>query len=438
MPASIAGAGVPNDQLVRYSSTMTIEELTGSGDGGPRKLVLRGPSMPFQGADWGGGTALTTTFYPGNRIGTQQNLGPKEMPSGWEGEWRRTMLGKAPVVFTDETGADIEVINPHSLWDIFEDIFRKGAALRVTWSTHGAELVGSVDVEQRLKIINFDVVRDGRPADWKFSPDRHTDIKWTINWQWYGRGEEQNRVANVREDNDLASAANALENSIAFTRFLTKMKAISLKDDIRKSASHFTLGQLEALADAPNKLVTDYTRKLTAAVNDAKRVGNLVQKIRDTPYQLANTVTDFARNSLTIANQFRDSMGRIPPEQMSNKRRVADLMRAWTYFNKQSEFSSENSKRAQDLTDRTRRFVVASPGTGRRTVSESSFSRAGDVLATYITKDGDSPQTVSKRFYGTPDRGLDILQANRLPWHTPIFERGRILIIPVLPPQQRV
>lgn len=427
--------GVPDEQLVRYSSTITIEELTAAGEGSPRKIVLRGPSMPFQGADWGGKNNLITTFYPGNTIGTQQDLGPQEMPSQWTGEWNRTTLGKSPVLFTDESGTEIQIVNPFNLWDIFEDVIRKGAALRVTWSTHGVENVG--DFDKTLKVINWDVVRDGRVGEWKFTPDRHVDIKWSMSFQWYGRGGEQNRTASAKDDNDLAAAANALENSMAFTNFLTKMKAISLKDAVRLSSSNLTLGQLEAIADAPGKLVTDYTRKLQSAVNDVKRVGDIVKKFRAAPFQIANTVTDFARNSTAIANQFVDAMGRMPPEAMTNKRKVSDVMRSWQYFAKQQEWAAINARRGREVEDRTRRFTIASPGVAKATVRESATTRAGDVLATYVTKTGDTPQTVSRKFYGTIDRATDILQANRMPWHTPTFDAGKILIIPVLGGAQR-
>ncbi len=426
-------------QAVRYSSTITIEELTPAGEGSPRKILLRGPSMPFQGAEWGGKNQIITTFYPGNPVGTQQNLGPQEMPGQWTGEWNRTTLGKSPVLFTDETGTEIQVIHPSSLFDIFEDVIRKGAALRVTWSTHGVEAVGDkfAGAGESLKAFDWDVVRDGRVGEYKFTPDRHTDIKWSINFAWYGRGQEQNRTASVGEDNDLASAANALENSMAFTSFLTQMKAISINDAIRLSSSDFTLGQLEAIADAPNKLVTQYTRQLQAAVNDVKRVGDIVNKFKAAPFQIANTVTDFARNTQAIANQFKNEMGRMPPETMSNKKKVSDLMRATNYFAKQSEWATQNARRGQELEAKTRRFASPVAGAAVASVRESAMMRAGDILATYVTKTGDTPQTVSRKFYGTIDHALDILQANKLAWHTPSFDPGKIVVIPVLGGAQR-
>lgn len=427
---------VPDSQLLRYSSTITIEELTGTSDGGPRRLVLSGPSMPFQGADWGLDLVAPTTFYPGNREGTQQVLGPKEMPANWEGEWNRTLLGKTPVVYTDETGAENKIVQPHLIFTVLEQIIAQGAALRVTWSTHGVENVGDQLDGPRRRMVSWDMVREGRATQLKITPDRHTDIKWSIAWAWYGRGIKQAKTADPKSDNDFASAANALDNAIQFSKSLNDWTAAQYKDGIRLSASHLTLGQLEALADAPNKAVTAYLRKMQASVNDIRRIGNIAKKFRAMPFQIANTVTDFARNTLAIANQFVVDIDRMPPEQMSNKRKVSDMMRAWNQFAKHQEQAAINARRAQNLHASTQRFLASPAGQGKASVKETATTKSAVVLATYITKTGDTPQSVAMKFYGNADRGLDILQANRLPWHTPTFERGKILIIPELPPSK--
>lgn len=420
---------------LRYSSTITIEELTGTAQGGPRRVILRGPSMPFMGAEWSAGNNVVTTFYPGNPVGSQQMLGPREMPSAWQGEWNRTLLGKSPVIYRDETESDFLITRPDLVWDVLEDIFRKGALLRVTWSTHGAEMVG--DFDKTLRVINSDRVRDGRAKEWKFQPDRHTDIKWSITFDWLGRGGEQLRAADVREDSDLAADANGLENSIALTRFLSEMRAKSLVPDVRLSASHITLGQLEALADAPNQLVLGVTRDLTAAVNQVKRVVDLGKKIGNIPDQIRNTITDFSRNTEAIAKKFDDSATRFPCELASKDKRVGPVMRGHVYMQRMSEQTRVNARLARNIIDKNKRFVADVAGQGKLVAKDTSASRAGEVVATYVSKEGDTPQLVSMRFYGTPDRAIDILQMNRLPWHTPTFRRGTVLIIPQLSTTRR-
>ena len=116
-----------------YGSEIAIEELTATEVGLlPRKLVLRGPSLPFMGAEWATEQNVKTTFYTGNREGTQQVLGPREVPSTWQGEWRRTMLGHDPAAYFDEFGANNAIVSPHILREIVDSILIGGAKLRVT------------------------------------------------------------------------------------------------------------------------------------------------------------------------------------------------------------------------------------------------------------------------------------------------------------------
>ncbi len=422
-----------NAQSIGYSSTVSIEELSDAGEM-TRMVILRGPAMPFQGADWGGKGQVVTTFYSGNKTGSQQQIGPQEAPSAWTGEWNRTLLGKCPAIYFDgSTSSDI--ILPISLWDILEDIFRKGALLRVTWSTHGTEVVG--DFDQTVRLVNHDVVREGRATSWKFQPDRAEDIKWSFGFDWIGRGDDSDALANVAEDNNLAGAANGLDNAVRNLLAVAKWKAGEVASGVRKSASHVTLGQLEAFADAPAALVNTYLRQLQANVSDLRRIGDLALKVRALPFAIAHSVADAAKNSLAVVNQFRDESSRMPAEQASLKDKTADILRAWKHIADVRDASDEAARRAYDLQMQTTRRVYANVGQGVASVSDSSTTRAGEILATYITKTDDTPMTLSIKFYGNPDRGVDILQANRLPWHTPSFTPGKILIIPVLPTTQR-
>jgi hypothetical protein len=130
-------APIPLDQLASVGSSITIEETVTTTPGGkPRRVVLVGAGLPFMGqADWGGESKIITTWYPGNGVeGSQQNLGGTLMPSTWSGEWKRTLMGRSPSVFTDETGTRRALVDPHELWLALDDIRKGGARLRVTWA----------------------------------------------------------------------------------------------------------------------------------------------------------------------------------------------------------------------------------------------------------------------------------------------------------------
>lgn len=434
MPLSVP---IPINQLANVGSSITIEELSSTTPGGgPRRVVLVGGGLPFMGqADWGGESRVVTTWYPGNGLeASQQVLGPQEMPSQWSGEWNRTRMGRAPSYYVDETGTLKGIVDPHELWSILDDFRIAGSRLRVTWSVRGRQILGTnlsaATVTDRE--VDFSIVREGRLKSLKINPDRLTDIKWAAEFHWMSRGGRLDKVASVRRDEDLALAATAVSRSIDALGFYTDTKLVSLNKDIRLSAGRLTLGQLEAMANAPLKAVNNAMAKLRYNVNQFKRIGNLARKLATTPFAVANSVLDFARNTNAIANQFVDSFNRTPPELLSTKQKVADLARATTYFGQIANGMMNTAKEASALDLRLRQALVAGATRGQLTVKESSTTRAGDLIAIHICKTGDTPQRVSAKYFGNPDQGEPILRANRLPLHTPSFRPGLILVIPAL------
>lgn len=434
MPLSVP---VPVSQLANVGSSISIEELESTSPGGqPRRVVLVGGALPFMGqADWSSESTIVTTWYPGNGLeASQQVLGPKEMPSQWSGEWNRTRMGRAPSYYVDETGTLRGLVDPHELWTILDDFRMAGSRLRVTWSVRGRQILGTnlSSATATDKEVDFSIVREGRIKNLKINPDRLTDIKWAMELHWMSRGGRIDKVASVRRDEDLALAATAVSRSIDALGFYTDTKLVSLNKNVRLSASNLTLGQLEAMANAPLKAVNTAMSKLRYNVNQFKRIGNLARKLATTPFAVANSVLDFARNTNAIANQFVDSFGRTPPELLSTKQKVADLARATNYFGQIADGMRNTAKEASALDLRLRQALVAGANRGSLTVKESSTTRAGDLIAIHVCKTGDTPQRVSSKYFGNPDQGEPILRANRLPLHTPSFRPGLILIIPAL------
>lgn len=441
-----------NEQSLGQASSITIEELGPSGPGlQPRKVVLLGPSLPFQGAEWAFENNLVTTWYPGNGDdGSQQNMGPRELPSSWEGKWSRTLMGKAPSTYSDETGTVNRVISPHLLREVIESIGRAGVRLRVTWAVIGAERVGQQTagfttsknpdgtvrrdrvLNRSLRDTRFKIVREGRIKTFRTPFDRLSDVRWTIEFAWVGRGAAQSKVATVRENEDAAKATQAIVASVNATIAAATTKIFRAEPKIRKSATRFTLGQLENLAAAPTRLTTALTRKLQQNVSDFKRIGDIAAKFESQPLSVTNAVMNFARNTTSVANRFADQMGRRPAEQQSLKTKVSAVLRTTNYFAGVSNAAALNASRGQDLGAAVRRTLVSGANRGAVSVRASSTTRAGEILAIHVAKTGDTPQTVSLRYYGNADQGVAILRANRMPYHQPTFAPGVILVIPSL------
>ena len=434
---------VPADQIANLGSSITLEELAPTIPGGKaRRVVLVGGALPLaEQADWTTENNVVTTWYPGNGAeASQQILGPKDLPSNWTGEWNRTRMGRAPSYYFDHQGAQSMIVDPDELWRILDDIQRSGARLRVTWAVKGRQLLGN-DLsapEPTDRPIDVSIVREGRIKSLKITPAKVTDIKWAMQLDWMSRGQRLDRVASVRRDQDLALAATAVSRSIAAMDFFVDTSLVSAKKGVRLSAGRLTLGQLESMANAPLKAVNAAMAKLRFNVNQLARVGNLARKLATTPFAVANSVLDFARNTTAIANQFVDSFGRTPIELQANKQKVRDLARASKYFGDIANGMATVAREGTALDLRLRQALVAGANRGALSVKESSTTRAGDIIGIHVSKAGDTPQRVSQRYYQNPDQGEAILRANRLPLHTPTFRPGQILVIPALVNAPRV
>src|SRR5579859_93033 len=405
-----------------YSSTLTIEELDAASGSVARSLLLQGGGLPLQGANWGVENALDTTWYPGNGDeGTQQILVPKELPSSWTGEWRRPMLGRTPATFTDETGTPSTIVDPYQLWLAFESIVRGGQRLRVTWAVDGSSS------DKRGK-----VVREGRAKKLNVKVTRLQDIEWEVEWHWVGRGARTQKAAAVRDDS-LVAAAAAL--NVAVTNLVSLANSPSFLSSntlARLSASALTLGQLEALANAPFVAFKSLTRSLQRIATSVQRVADIATGVVTEPEAIAANAVDFARNAVGLVNTYVVQLSRTPTETLALKASVTDMLRAANYFGRTAESAQQIAANAQAI-DAALRKKLFPPGlSGQTSPQSTSNATVNDVVAMYVTKDGDTPQRISQRFYRTPDHGVDILKANRLPWYQATFPRGQVLVIPAL------
>lgn len=418
-------------QRASSGSVILVEELTPPRAGAkPRTVALGGTALPFKGADWPGEQRMNTSFPTGNDEGSQQILGPSLGPSSWEGEWRRTLLGRHPVNYVDEQGVEQRVVSPMRLREIFESIGRGGALLKVTWLSASTTFVG---VDKTERYDQHKIVRVGRLQKWSFPIETETDIKWSFTFAWIGRGLANQKVAARRDDQDFQASADALSASNEALKELIDARIRTVAGArVPKVASKLTLGKLEAIAKTPQTLAAALSRNLQRTVSQARSVADVALVARSSPFAAANTVVDFARNTVGLTKVYVDQFGRQPAEATVLKPKVRALVRSYKYLVDIAEGAREAASRAQDVDDAVRRVVAANANGGTVAVKDSSSTRAGEILAVHVCREGDTPQRLSTRYYGNPDNGAVILKSNRLPLHTPAFERGRVLIIPTL------
>lgn len=429
-----------------FSSTLIIEELALAASGSDsilRVLVLQGPSLPFMGANWDSELNLITTWYPGNQDeATQQNMGRRELPSNWSGEWNRTRMGRTPAEYSDVgAGGGVQgllVAEPFLLWQYLDGIYSGGRRLRVTWET-------TQDGNAPSNALSGSIIREGRMKYFKAKFRTLFDIEWEIQFDWVSRGKTTARVASTRNGSVtnlsslFATALNAVSSANAFV----------LKN-VQNPIVH-TLGQLETLESYPSQLmniVSSDAKLLTYDLQALVTIANTLsstapntspsatsknlQTSKAQPAQIASSALDIGRNVLRTATQSFLQLSAVPVEAMSTQADAVSMLSGYQSFSGVQQASLLAAGAAWTFLQQIRATlpVHASSLTGELNPQQTPSSDT--ILATYQVKQGDTMHRISQRFYGTPDNSQDICKANRLSWHTFLVPSGTILIIPRL------
>jgi hypothetical protein len=402
------------------SSSLTIQELRSTGRG--RTLTLIGAGLPFMGAEWGFENNLITTWYPGTGAeGSQQVLGPRELPSNWQGEWKRTMLSRSPCVYTDENGTTVNIVQPSRLRDIIESIGRAAYRLRVTWEVTETEAAGG----------GGKIVREGRIKQARFPHDRWTDIRWNVEFHWMSRGGAKQTPVDTRDDSKFASLVGVTTET-AKAAIATWARLNRALNGVDGSATSFTLGQLESLADYPLQLANQLKQTVERATTTFQQIAGLAAKVTSLPKALANSAVNEAQNVEAVVRQWRDTFSRRGTETLSRKATVSDVLRASTYFTAVAESTFGLGRQAHALEVKFRDVLQPAGNQATPTRRATGSTDIGRLIAIHRVKAGETPQMISARYYGDPDHVIDIMRANRLPWHQTAITPGTLLVIPVL------
>lgn len=397
------------------TSVVIIEEQTGR----KRRVELVGGGLPIQGANWSGQQLISASWNPGNPEGVQHVLGPQEMPSDWDFMWRTNILARTPVNVTDpQRRITYTVVRALTVAELLEDIGRGGALLKVVWISSAA---GQAEALPRL-------TRVGRITTWDINPDRPDDVAASFSFQWLGRGLDQPKVAGVTGENMLALTQAAI-NACNAAALSISADIIRQSDASKKgpSASTFTLGQLEAIADGPRQMMDNFARECIQIQGRLKAIGDLVVKVKETPAALLGRLVDVANNGVAIANKFCDEVSREGPETQSTRNKVAILSRNTTYFSgaqTSADVMAEILERVAHAARRRQSSLVPSAGTSRR----GDQPRVGDSFATYFPRKGDTFLSISLMYYGTPDLADELAVANGLPSYTIVPPRMPLIV----------
>jgi hypothetical protein len=369
--------------------------------------------MPFRGVPYSVENRVITTWYPGNPIeATQQLLGPKDVPSTWEGEWNTTRLGSTPAKWSTG-GSPTTITRASSLAAIVDDLARSSALLRVTWSTDD----------------NRKLVREGRISVFTPTYDRMDDVRWSITFDWTSRGVSQKRVVTFRGEDLEAAQREALATMNELASVITGAAIVTINSAVPTSASELSLGDLEALAAAPSALLGQVTRLAGALENRIGRVASLATTVAAIPSTLAGQAADAAKEVTATITRVQDELGRIPPDGLTNvSGKPSRIGQAAAYYGTVQRAAQQGVEAALALTQVSKQRRAASLQASRK----EDRTGPADVVARHIAREGETFASLSQQFYGTPERGAVIAKANGFPGYQVAPPAGRNLVIPVL------
>lgn len=394
------------------TSVLTIEELTGS----KRRLDLTGAGLPLKGASWGGQAILSTSWNAGNPEATQHVLGASEDPSSWEGIWSTTMLTATPALLTEQGGSPQPISIASSLDRILEAIRVGGQLLRVTWTNQQGGIPEREVQKSRL----------GRLQQYVGKFDNVDMLSWTATFEWISRGSTP-RALSQPQDDVLAASRDAIiaQNNAVAAIELDKIRADRQTKD---QVTHFRLGDLESLADAPLQMLDSFARAADSFTRELKELGDLIIKLRAVPYQLASRALATATNAVATSNQFVDAISRQAPEAFTLRQDAALLAQTTAYYGKaqtQAQYMAAANLRLAGQARQSRSALQSSSTPG-----QAGQMRATDILSVYLPKDGDTFVSIANRFYQTGDLGPALARVNGLSFYAIKPPRRLPVVIP--------
>lgn len=388
------------------TNSMTIQELSGP----QRSLVLVRAAMPKQGAEWATKQRVETTVYPGNVQGSQQVLGPAELPSDWSGEWNTTRLLRYG-------GPTFQGVTLTTAWDVyqaFDSMFYSGRQMKVTWAPTS----------------NRTIVRVGRITEFKVQFDRDDDLHWSATFDWSDRNIQQAKVG--PQTPQPTNSSDQLQQSV--TDLLTKLALMGQvlshypqPGTQQVANTGFSISALQNLLSLPRQVVQQWA---TAAQNVEARIGQiaaLVQSVQSEPKDSKDQLADIASGFNATTADFVATVTQQDLSAYSSSQLPVDLVNI-------SRFYAECLTAADEVADqciaaekalREPQSATLPNGTANANVPQSPT-----ILAQYRTRSGDTFASIAVTYYGTADLGAALARYNGYPSYQVFTPNGALLIIP--------
>ena len=392
------------------ASSLIIEELTGK----KRRLELRGGGLPKHGASFPSKQRVVNRFLPGARVATTQLLGPEEGSPSWDGSWSTPVLASLPSLYTEAGGAEQKIARARTLHDIVDAITYSGSRLRITWTQDDFP----------------PIVREGRIEEYEPKFRTNDDIEWTITWKWSGRGESRARVISTKKDAQLAQHKK-IETEIAkITAEVFESKLLSSKSGILGSASHFSLGDAEALVDSVKNLAQSFADDIQQVGSRIKKIADLVQSIEELPLDVATSFLNATATVISACASFKDQVTRKGPEawtRFDQSSSIETIVNASRYIAGSSQAADDCIAAACDA----RSILLTKSGAKPGSV-EAQTSPQPTIGAVVFARQGDTFASVAKSKIGDAVYGPAVAQSSGYAAFEVAPRVGDVLIVPTL------
>lgn len=390
---------------------MIIEELSGR----KRVLVLRGGGLPKHGAGFPAKMRVVTKFLPGAGEATQQVLGPEEGSPTWEGSWSTPVLASLPSYLREGASGPIQnVARAKTLVEILDSIRGAGSRIRLTWAQDD----------------DHHITREGRITEFEPTFRTKDDVEWKVEWAWAGRGEPRSRVLNLKKDNQLAQHKKIEAELNKLTGELTASKILSSNKGILGSASHFSLGDVEAFVDGIKGITGGFAREIERLGSQIKQIGDLAQSIEDLPADIAQQFVDAAASVMSSCAAFKDAVTRKGPEAYARFDQSASVKTIVNASNYLSGAAAQADAVASACAD-ARAALLAKSGAKPGSAGGQGAPQPA-IAAVVFARQGDTFASIARAKIGDSSLGPAVARASGYPAFELSPRVGDVVIVPSL------
>ena len=302
--------------------------------------------LPYRNLVWEGRQRVKTTYYAGNTVATQQVMGPIELPSVVGGKWKDTFLGAGVA---------------QGLADLFDNIRRAGALLRVEWGS----------------FVRFGIMSRSR-----FQPDNVKDIAWEVEFEWRG---QEDRVAPIISATGVQNPREGLSAmATTFSNAIDEINAF-LEEPISTLVS-FPQDILEEI-----DLALSNTFTLIANINATAKG---VTSLRSLPRDILERGVAVGKAGANSMERLTDAVLDINLSALDARDDARDYLDSFDFLFKMLDATDEANDNAAETT------------------SSLSGQLFPEIIATERLSPGTDLRDVALRHYGDPDVWFVIAQAN--------------------------